>query len=361
MIRMQASRTYVGKLTSGNLFSIFLYSRRFSVFRFRVTVFRCYNQTREAREWTSEKSAYSFHFFFLLPNGLLDNPNHVTGCMTSFLLFLFSLKVSFCSCHPEKKRSGFRSGRSHYTVSRVGQLAPVVNESSGLVYRPTRNTFWTHNDSGGRPTLYEVSRDGSLVDSLPLPHLKNRDWEALSSRDSTTLFIGDIGNNANARTELTIYRIDPRQPNDFQPITFHYANQQSFPATKDTRNFDSEALFFAKDSLFLISKNRSEPRRFVNLYGLPAKTGDYALTPIDSVFLKSMVTDAALSPDGRTLAVLAYGKIFFFDQTKNRVGFQHPTRCLRVPRGQTEGLTFVNNTDLVMTNEAGKMYLIRWK
>lgn len=281
--------------------------------------------------------------------------------MTSFLLFLFSLKVALCSCHPENKRSGFRSGRAQYAVSRVGRLAPVVNESSGLSYRAGRNTFWTHNDSGGRPTLYEVARDGSLVDSLPLPMLKNRDWEALASQDTTAVFIGDIGNNANARTDLRIYRVNPKQPNDFQAIPFHYARQKSFPASKDTRNFDSEALFAAKDSLFLISKNRSEPRRLVNLYGMPAQGGNHALVPADSIFLKSMVTDATLSPDGQTLAVLTYGKIFLFEQKNNRIDFQHPTRCLRIPRGQTEGLMFVNNTDLVMTNERGRMYLIRRK
>ncbi|MGV3560002.1 SdiA-regulated domain-containing protein [Larkinella arboricola] len=281
--------------------------------------------------------------------------------MTSFLLFLFSLKVAFCSCQAENKRSGFRSGRAQYTVSRVGRLAAVVNESSGLVYRADRNTFWTHNDSGGRPTLYEVARDGALVDSMALPYLKNRDWEALTSQDSTALFIGDIGNNANAQTQLNIYRIDPKVPNQFQTITFQYANQQHFPATKDTRNFDSEALVFAKDSLYLISKNRSQPRRFVNLYRMPARAGHYAVLPVDSVFLKSMVTDAALSPDGRTLAVLTYGKIFLFEQQNQQIDFRHPTRCLRIPRGQTEGISFVSNTDLVMTNEKGKMYLIRRK
>ncbi|MFD1142480.1 hypothetical protein ACFQ4C_15245 [Larkinella insperata] len=281
--------------------------------------------------------------------------------MTSFLLFLFSLKVAVCSCHTENKRSGFRSGRAHYAVARVGRLAPVVNESSGLVYRAHRNTFWTHNDSGGRPTLYEVARDGSLVDSMALPYLKNRDWEALASQDSTALFIGDIGNNANAQTQLSIYRINPKVPNQFQAITFRYANQQRFPAPKDTRNFDSEALVFAKDSLYLISKNRSRPRRFVNLYGMPARAGNYAVWPLDSVFLKSMVTDAALSPDGQTLAVLTYGKIFLFEQQNGRVDFRHPTHCLRIPRGQTEGISFVNNTDMVMTNEKGNMFLIRKK
>lgn len=291
--------------------------------------------------------------------------------MTSFFLFLFSIKVAFCSCHAENKRSGFRSGRSQYTVSKVGQLAEVVNESSGLLYRPGRHTFWTHNDSGGRPTLYEVRQDGSLVDSLPLPHLKNVDWEAVTGQDSTVLYVGDIGNNGNARRQLVVYRINPSNPAQTDCITFHYARQTQFPASKDTRNFDSEALFFqpgqpegfsdSTGQLYLISKNRSVPRHPVQLYRLPAQPGDYAIAPIDSIFLKSMVTDATLSPDGQTLAVLTYGKIFLFAVTNGQVSFRQPLRCLRIPRGQTEGLSFVNNTDLVMTNEGGKLYLIKKK
>ncbi|WP_128547449.1 SdiA-regulated domain-containing protein [Larkinella soli] len=279
----------------------------------------------------------------------------------AFLLFLFSIKVALCSCRPDNSRSGFRSGRSQYTVTRVGTLDKVVRESSGLAYRPGRNTFWTHNDSGGRPTLYEITRDGTLVDSLPLPSLKNTDWEALARQDTSAVFIGDIGNNANARRQLTIYRVDPRHPDDIRRIAFHYADQRSFPASKDTRNFDSEALFFRDDRLYIISKNRSVPRRPVKLYSLPAVPGSHTPAPVDSVSLKSMVTDADLSPDGRTLAVLTYGKVFLFTVENKTVTFRKPTLCLRIPRGQTEAVSFINATDFVMTNESGKVFLIRKK
>ncbi|WP_234736491.1 SdiA-regulated domain-containing protein [Tellurirhabdus bombi] len=281
--------------------------------------------------------------------------------MPSFLIFLFSLKVAFCTCHAENKQSGFRSGRSHYTVKRLGRLPKAINESSGLVYRSGSNTFWTHNDSGGRPTLYEVSPNGMLLDSLPLPFLSNIDWEAISQRDSTVLFIGDIGNNQNTRRKLTIYRVRVKQPDQPEVITFQYANQRDFPPAKDTRNFDSEALVYAHDSLFIVSKNRSQPRRPVNLYGMPSQPGDYKLLPKDSVYLKSMVTDASLSPDGKTLAVLTYGKIFLFETKDGEVSFGKPNRCLRIPRGQTEGISFVNNTDFVMSNERGKLFLVKKK
>lgn len=281
--------------------------------------------------------------------------------MNDLLLFLFSIKVAFCTCHAENKRSGFRSGRQQYAVRRVGRLASAVNESSGLVHRPARNTFWTHNDSGGRPVLYEVTPEGALVDSLPLAGLTNVDWEALAHQDSTTLFIGDIGNNSNTRRDLAIHRLSLASPARSETIRFHYAGQSAFPPPIKDLNFDSEALFFRHDSLFLLSKNRSWPRRRVNLYGMPARAGQYALVPADSVFIKSMVTDADLSPDGQTLAVLTYGKVLLFKVVVGQSALRYPQQCLRIPRGQTEGISFVNNTDFVLTNERGRVYLVRRK
>lgn len=279
--------------------------------------------------------------------------------MMALLTFLFSVKVAFCSCRPEVRHSGFQRSRSEYRIERTGRLPRFVNESSGLVFLPRPDgsgTFLTHNDSGGQPTLYEIRPDGTFVDSLRLPGTTNVDWEALTLRDTSTVFLGDIGNNANIRQELSIYRVNRRRPQQAEILRFRYVDQQAFPPPKDTRNFDSEALFQAGDSLFLLTKNRS--RRPVRLYGMPVRPGQYALTPLDSIFLKSMVTDAALSPDGKRLAVLTYGKIFLFDLTSGAPLLSQPRECIRLPRGQTEGISFVNNTDLAMTNERGRLFLI---
>jgi hypothetical protein len=108
----------------------------------------------------------------------------------------------------------------------------------------------------------------------------------------------------------------------------------------------------------MLSKNRSGHQ--VRFYGMPATAGNRALAPIDSVFIKSMVTGAAISPNGQTLAVLTYGKILFFDLSgPGPVRLNRPTGCLRVPRTQTEALVYINATDLLMTNEQGRIYRIR--
>nr|ARK10800.1 hypothetical protein A6C57_10955 [Fibrella sp. ES10-3-2-2] len=275
---------------------------------------------------------------------------------------LIGIKVGFCSCTPEVRRLGVSRVRSDYRVEQLAnRLPPVVNESSGLARR-TPSTVWTHNDGGGRPTLYAVSLAGSssgtLLDSLALPTLQNVDWEDIAQQDSSArgaarLFVADLGNNFNTRRDLAIHIVDPDRVKLPETIRLRYADQTDFPPRK--RNFDCEAVFYRSDSLFLLSKNRSG--HSVRLYGVPARAGNYVLAPLDSVFVKSMVTGAATSPDGKTLAVLTYGKVLFFnlaEQAATRLN--RPTGCLRLPRGQAEGIAFLTDTELVISNERGRVY-----
>ncbi|MEZ0541801.1 hypothetical protein [Fibrella arboris] len=273
---------------------------------------------------------------------------------------LIGIKVGLCSCAPEVHRLGVQRVRAAYRVERIGRRLPaVVNESSGLARR-TDTSVWTHNDGGGRPTLYAVSltNPGTLVDSLALPQLQNVDWEDVARQDSSRigdarLFIADLGNNVNNRRDLAIYIVDPKRIKAPETIRLRYADQTAFPPRQ--RNFDSEAVFYRSDSLFMLSKNRSG--HMVRLYGVPARAGNYVPAPLDSVFIKSMVTGAAISPDAKTLAVITYGKVLFFDLPGDAATrLNRPTGCLRLPRGQAEAITFLTPTDLLVTNERGRMY-----
>ena len=275
---------------------------------------------------------------------------------------LIGIKVGFCSCRAEVHRLGVARVRTQYRVEHLGTLPKVVNESSGLArrYGPPGSppSFWTMNDGGGRPTLYGISPTGTLIDSLPLPGLRNVDWEDLAQQDSTRLFIADVGNNANTRRDLKVVAVGSSRKQLPTATTFSFSDQTSFPPKQ--RNFDCEAVFYARDSLFMLSKNRSG--HIVRLYGMPATPGNRALAPLDSVYIKSMVTGAAISPNYKTLAVLTYGKILFFDVGgPDPIRLRRPTGCLRVPRAQTEALVYINDTDLLMTNEQGRIYQLKKK
>lgn len=289
--------------------------------------------------------------------GPAHGPAFQTMLKTKLLSFLFGLRLSFCTCQPEVKQSGFNTVQDGYEITRIGELPTVVEESSGMVLASGKPSFWVHNDSGSPPEIYEVDLQGTLLSTLYVKGVRNVDWEDIARDDEGNLYIGDFGNNNSDRRDLAVYRINPRTA-DVDRISFRYADQTAFPPVKTERNFDCEAMFFHRDSLYLFSKNWGTDDR-VRMYVLPAQPGDYTVAPRDRVYLNSEVTAADISPDGKTFALLSYGKLFFFGVENGQINFNRPLDCVKVARNQTESVTFVNDSDVLITNEQRKIYYVR--
>lgn len=271
------------------------------------------------------------------------------------LLFVKSL---FCPCHTDKKTTGFEKGNRHYQYSRLGKLPEAINESSGLTLGSDSVALLTINDSGGRNAVYQVFREGTL-DSVWCCFGKNVDWEALTSDPDGNVYIGDIGNNRNRRRDLTIYKVAPGVDRP-EVITFELEDQDAFPPPKDEMDFDLESLFFYHDSLYVASKNRGTP--CVKLYAIPAVPGHHTARIRQIVQLKGMVTAGAISPDGTTVGLLSYGRIYLFDNVAAAGVRLEPRHCLRFARGgQSEGLVFINNTDFIISNENRTLFLVEKK
>jgi len=272
--------------------------------------------------------------------------------MYKIYMSLFAVKIALCNCHSEVKESGFQSAKNDYTITRTGELAEVINESSGLTPADEKGFYWTHNDSGGNNKLYRIDKTGKVSDSLQIGTAKNVDWEELTKDDSGNIYIGDFGNNSHARKNLTIYK---HKDGKTEKISFRYADQTGFPA--EEKVFDCEAFFWYKGNLYLFSKDWSKKHQ-TKLYILPDKPGDYSVSPKDSIFIKSQVTAADISPDGKEFTLLTYGKIFTFDVNGGKIDFSKPKACIKVGRNQVEAINYTNNTDFIMTNEQRKVYAV---
>ncbi len=269
-----------------------------------------------------------------------------------YMLF-FILKTSTCNCHSEVKKSGFHRAKSEYKVQFLGKLPQNINENSGLIKANQKGFYWTHNDGGGKAELYKINEKAELFDTLQINNAKNVDWEDLTKDKSGNIYIGDFGNNNQNRKDLTIYKLNQ---NKTEKITFNYANQIEFPAQK--RIFDCEAFFWSNDKLYLFSKSWERTDRTVKLYELPDKVGNYQITLIDSIYLKTPVTAADISPDGKQFALLSYGKIFIFEVNNSKIDFKKPKSCIKIGKAQAEALVYVNNTDFIITNEQRRVYKV---
>ena len=278
------------------------------------------------------------------------------------MYFWFAVKTILCTCQQDHKVNKFDRVRSQYKINKIGKLPKVVSESSGLARDVSRKTYWTNNDSGGKPELYEIDSAGNYLSQKAIPGTINVDWEDLSQGPDNTIFIGDIGNNSNKRKDLIIYKtkigIQNKDNVQVEKIAFSYSDQKHFPPSPENLNFDSESFFYHKEKLYLFSKNRSRDNHFVKLYTIPAQAGQYVTSPADSIIIKTQVTSADVSPDGKTFALLTYGKILLFHIEKDIINFSHPAGCFRFVHKQTEAIVFINNKDLMVTNEQGQIFRI---
>jgi hypothetical protein len=88
-----------------------------------------------------------------------------------------------------------------------------ISESSGLVAsRTSPGAYWTHNDSGDGPFIYALDTRGDSLGVFRVSGAQARDWEDIAAGpgpqpNKSYLYIGDTGDNDNARSEVVVYRV----------------------------------------------------------------------------------------------------------------------------------------------------------
>lgn len=221
------------------------------------------------------------------------------------------------------------AGEEALELSPSGRIAfAPIRESSGLIEsRRHSGVIWTHNDSGDDARIFAIRPDGSLIlpegtetaayQGIAVTGAKNRDWEDIAIDGQGNLYIGEIGNNGNRRQNLGVYIVpepDPLEASATEPaqfIPFRYPDQEGFPPEK--MNFDSEALVYAGDSLYLLTKHRSDSE--TKLYRFPSlqpQEEPHVLELLGSFDIGGMVTGADVSLDGRNLVVVTYDAVWVF-------------------------------------------------
>ncbi len=199
-----------------------------------------------------------------------------------------------------------QSLQSQEVLRRRFVLPDELREVSGLYYAGPDSLWWL-NDGGDAPRLMLTDGRGKLRKEVMIPGATNEDWEDLTADLAGNLYIGDFGNNLNIRRDLRIYRYHSASGN-LDSILLNYPDQSEFPPPPANANFDVEAFFWHGDSLHLFTKNRLvKGNYYAKHYVLPAAPGTYTALLRDSISLKKrVVTGAAISPDGKTVALLSY-------------------------------------------------------
>lgn len=259
----------------------------------------------------------------------------------------------------KKAAKKFRQGRIE---------AEAVQESSGIVAsRRHDGVFWTINDSGNAPSLYAITREGELLGEFPVAGVKNDDWEDLAIDDDGYLYVADVGNNERGRDAVAVYRV--REPDDPRaaagaaaatrpPLRVSRVSRLTFP----DKPFDCEALFVLGGSGYLIPKQLKGDTVEVYRFDLgPQADGPAVLEPVTRLPIRSPVTAADVSPDGKRLAVLTVNgpSIFRIDGDVANAGKVEPAGVLFVNL-KMEAACFVPD-GLLVTTEDRDIFLFRDK
>lgn len=248
---------------------------------------------------------------------------------------------------------------------------PQINESSAIVKsRMWEDIFWTLNDSGAKNRIFPINSLGELYrpawyDSTQggvyIGDAVNIDWEDMAVDNHGNLYIAACGNNDNMRRDLAIYILKDPNPNVTSltrissRIDFYFPEQKQYPA--DLNNFDCEAILWAKEKLYLLTKHRADTKTHLYRFDSMDPLKDNPVTRIATFDIQGMVTAADASPDGEKLAVLTYNAIWLFE-SKNNNYFQGKISWLPISAKQCEGICFDEET-LVITNEQMEIFRIK--
>lgn len=310
--------------------------------------------------------------------------------------FVAGSLVAVCvGCAAQDVQGGRRAERAPYVgTDSMGIVPPVteirlqtrpelVENSAATLSRVQPGIFFTINDSGNEPLLFAFDSSGADRGMWRVADAPNEDWESASTGPCSggaaasgeepareCVYIGDTGDNGADRPSRVIYKVvEPdAERTGFtgdvvaDALVYRYADGPH----------DVEAIYVAPNAdTYLITKrslkDRNGRRRWSLVFRLPADAWRQDTTAVaalvDSLPIvpgsapMRQITDAALSPDGRHLAVRTYAQVYVFatDSVTGRVRPGIPPgvcNVIALDRWQGEGVAwFGRSGKLLLTNE----------
>ncbi|MCW2949957.1 MAG: hypothetical protein JWN41_970 [Thermoleophilia bacterium] len=199
----------------------------------------------------------------------------------------------------------------------LGHLADRrLSEVSGVaVGRAHPSILWVHNDSGDRPRIFAIRTDGSLVGEIQFDGALAHDWEDIAigpgpraAGDAPWLYTADIGDNGYLRRSIQLYRTPEPDPLSRrvrpEKITLHYPDRQARNAETllvDPRTGDVTIVckLDRRADVFTISRDELD-------------AGGGSLHAAGSFALQGRATGGDVSPDGSTVVVRTYERVYVF-------------------------------------------------
>jgi hypothetical protein len=219
---------------------------------------------------------------------------------------------------------------------------PRIDEASGLA-RSHRypGVLYLHNDKASSE-VFAVDQSGTrAVLRLDVP--MSIDWEDIASTPDGRVWVGDIGDNDENRTSISVVVFE--EPDI---LTSETLPTTTFRLRYPDGPHNAEALLVqpSTDRVFVVSKEAEGAQ----IYAAPEKLTSTGVNTLRAVSpAPETVTSGDFAPDGRTFVLRNYGRAFYY----SRLGAEPVVQ--RLPKQeQGEGITFDQDGSHVLLDSEGE-------
>ena len=251
---------------------------------------------------------------------------------------------------------------------------PGIDESSGLAAsRRTPGLLWTHNDSDDGPLVYCLDLKGAPCGVWRVTGAEAWDWEDMAAGPGPRpgepyLYLGDIGDNLDQRTEIVVYRVAEPATTAGAAVPTKAAPGASPPAEAlklrfpdGPHNAEALAVHPTTGDVYVVSKDAQAARVYKAVAPLdPSKAT--TMTQVGTIRLGTgtrgleQVTGADISPDGRRAALSTYAQGYELEVpaggTFDDIWSQPPAPVALGPRLQGESIAYrLDGKALLTTSE----------
>jgi hypothetical protein len=191
---------------------------------------------------------------------------------------------------------------------------PEVNETSGIVASAVNDgVYWVHNDSGDTARAFALNNHGKLLATLAFDTVKPRDIEDVAIEDDSAgrsfLYFGDIGDNQEHRTEVTIHRVaEPKLTGGTAQLT---VVSEKMTVIYPDGPHNAETLLFdpSTKDLLIATKKAGGPSAIhrVGRFAAGTKVTTEKIATVDI----DLATGGEISRDGRLVAIRNYSTSVF--------------------------------------------------
>ena len=238
-----------------------------------------------------------------------------SGVLKATRLCALLCSVLFFSCGGAQSGESSAVASSDYSAPvQVGTIqTDEVKESSGLAASLCQqNVLWTHNDAGRDSFIYGLNPEGRHLGTWKIPNAQNTDWEdiaAYKEGGKCFLYIGDIGDNDESRSDVTVYRIpepavSPQAANSSTKAPLQTESAEAFRFTYADSKHNAETLLVHPQTgdIYIVTKEKKGPASVYKARPVFGSADVAKAEKISDIAVpgdpEGRLTGGAISPDG---------------------------------------------------------------